>query len=242
MSQFEARQPGGAGSVAAMQGAQRGGRSDGPRMRFAPSPTGYLHVGSARTALFNWLEVRRLGGAFILRIEDTDRERNREEWVELICSGLSWLGLDWDEGPYRQSERGALYEQAASRLSSMGRAYFCDCTRDQIDERARERGAGPPGYDGFCRDRGLGPGPGRALRFRVPDEGTTVVHDLIRGDVEVQHATIEDFVIMRSDGVPLFVLANVVDDADMRITHVVRGEEHLPTTPKYLLVWRALEA
>jgi glutamyl-tRNA synthetase len=123
-----------------------------------------------------------------------------------------------------------------------GHAYFCDCTRDQIDERARERGAGPPGYDGFCRDRGLGRGPGRALRFRVPDEGTTVVHDLIRGDVVVQHATIEDFVIMRSDGVPLFVLANVVDDADMRITHVVRGEEHLPTTPKYLLVWRALEA
>lgn len=211
-------------------------------MRFAPSPTGYLHVGSARTALFNWLEVRRQGGTFILRIEDTDRERNREEWVELICSGLSWLGLDWDEGPYRQSERFGLYQEAASRLTTAGRAYFCDCTRDQIDERARRRGTGPPGYDGFCRDRGLGPGPGRALRFRVPDEGATVVHDLIRGDVEYQHATIEDFVVMRSDGVPLFVLANVVDDADMRVTHVVRGEEHLPTTPKYLLVWRALEA
>jgi glutamyl-tRNA synthetase len=211
-------------------------------MRFAPSPTGYLHVGSARTALFNWLEVRRLGGAFILRIEDTDRERNQEEWVELIGSGLSWLGLDWDEGPYRQSERGSLYREAAARLAAAGQAYWCDCTRDQIDARARQRGGGPPGYDGFCRDRGLGPGPGRALRFRVPDEGTTVVHDLVRGEVAVQHDTIEDFVIVRSDGVPLFVLANVVDDADMRITHVVRGEEHLPTTPKYLLVWRALGA
>jgi glutamyl-tRNA synthetase len=213
----------------------------GPRLRFAPSPTGYLHVGSARTALFNWLEARRLGGSFILRIEDTDEQRNREEWVEPICSGLSWLGLDWDEGPYRQSQRGQLYRDAASSLASAGRAYFCDCTRDQIDARARERG-GPPGYDGFCRDRGLGPGPGRALRFRVPDEGTTVVHDLIRGEVAVSNATIEDFVVVRSDGVPLFVLANAVDDADMGVTHVVRGEEHLPTTPKYLLVWRALGA
>jgi glutamyl-tRNA synthetase len=211
-------------------------------MRFAPSPTGYLHVGSARTALFNWLEVRRLGGTFILRIEDTDRERNREEWVELIGSGLAWLGLDWDEGPYRQSERGDLYSEAASRLRADGCAYFCECTPEQVKARHQERGGGPPGYDGFCRERGLEPGPGRALRFRVPDEGTTVVHDLIRGDVVVQHDTIEDFVIVRSDGVPLFVLANVVDDADMRITHVVRGEEHLPTTPKYLLVWRALGA
>lgn len=211
-------------------------------MRFAPSPTGFLHVGSARTALFNWLEVRRLGGTFILRIEDTDRERNREEWVEAICSELSWLGLDWDEGPYRQSERGHLYRAAASQLQGAGQAYWCDCTRDQIETRARERGVGVPGYDGFCRERGLGPGAGRALRFRVPDEGTTVVHDLVRGEVAMQNATIEDFVIVRSDGVPLFVLANVVDDADMGVTHVVRGEEHLPTTPKYLLVWRALGA
>ncbi|MDP9388336.1 MAG: glutamate--tRNA ligase [Actinomycetota bacterium] len=208
------------------------------RLRFSPSPTGYFHVGGARTALFNWLMARREGGTFILRIEDTDTERNKPEWVEGIQSAMRWLGLDWDEGPYFQSQRAHLYAEAAGRLHAGGRAYYCDCTKEVVQERTRERPT--PGYDGFCRDRGLGPGPGRALRFRVPDEGATTVVDVIRGSPTFEHATIEDFVIVRSNGTSLFVLANVVDDADMGVTHVVRAEEHLPTTPKYVLLHSAL--
>ena len=208
------------------------------RLRFSPSPTGYFHVGGARTALYNWLEARRLGGIFILRIEDTDRERNRPEWVEGIQSAMRWLGLDWDEGPFFQSERAGLYEAAAAKLVANGQAYYCDCTREVIDERTKGRPT--PGYDGFCRDRGVDPGPGRALRFRVPDEGATTVVDVIRGTPTFEHATIEDFVIVRSNGSALFVLANVVDDVDMGVTHVIRAEEHLPTTPKYVLLHQAL--
>ena len=208
------------------------------RVRFAPSPTGYFHVGGTRTALYNWVFARQQGGTFILRIEDTDEERNREEWVEGIYDAMRWVGLTWDE-LYRQSERSALYTAAAAQLEASGHAYWCDCTRELIDARARERG-GPPGYDGFCRERGLRAGDGRALRFRTPDESTTVVHDVIRGDVEFPNSTIDDPVIVRSTGVPIFVLANVVDDADMAITHVIRSEEHLPTTPKYILLWQAL--
>jgi glutamyl-tRNA synthetase len=208
------------------------------RVRFAPSPTGFFHVGGARTALWNWLFARRVGGTFILRIEDTDRERNREDWVDGILSALTWLGIDWDEGPYRQSERGELYRAAAERLHSEGHAYYCDCTRDDVEARALP--GAPPGYDGFCRDRGLEPGPGRALRFRVPEAGTTVVRDLIRGDVSFANDSIADFVIARPNGDALFVLAVVVDDMDMGVTHVMRGEEHLPTTPKALLMWEAL--
>ena len=211
---------------------------DPPRVRFSPSPTGYFHVGGARTALYNWLEARRLGGTFVLRIEDTDTERNRPEWVEGIQSAMRWLGLDWDEGPYFQSQRAARYEEAASTLLGAGLAYYCDCTRQVVEERTK--GNPIPGYDGFCRERGLEPGPGRALRFRVPDEGATTVVDVIRGTPSFEHATIEDFVIVRSNGSALFVLANVVDDADMGVTHVVRAEEHLPTTPKYVLLHRAL--
>ena len=208
------------------------------RVRFGPSPTGLFHVGGARTALFNWLFARHHGGSLVLRIEDTDVERNREEWVEGILSSLDWLGLDWDEGPYRQSERGHLYAEAADKLHVDGRAYYCDCTRAAVEERTR--GHPTPGYDGFCRDRGLGPGEGRALRFRVPDEGSTTVVDVIRGSPTFEHATIEDFVILRSNGTPIFLLAVVVDDIAMGITHVVRGEEHLPNTPKTLLLWDAL--
>jgi len=201
-------------------------------------PTGFFHVGGARTALYNWLEARRLGGVFVLRIEDTDRERNRPEWVEGIQSAMRWLGLDWDEGPYFQSQRAHLYEAAADSLAATGLAYYCDCTRDVVDARTKARAI--PGYDGFCRDRALAAGPGRALRFRVPDEGATTVVDLIRGTPTFEHATIEDFVVVRSDGSALFVLANVVDDIDMAITLVLRAEEHLPTTPKYVLLHRAL--
>ena len=208
------------------------------RLRFSPSPTGYFHVGGARTALYNWLEARRLGGTFVLRIEDTDTERNRPEWVDGIQSAMRWLGLDWDDGPYFQSRRSHLYAAAATSLLEAGRAYWCDCTRDIVEQRTR--GNAIPGYDGFCRDRGLPPGPGRALRFRVPDEGSTTVVDVIRGAPTFEHATIDDFVIVRSNGTALFVLANAVDDADMGITHVVRGDEHLPTTPKYVLLHRAL--
>lgn len=209
-----------------------------PRTRFAPSPTGFLHVGGVRTALYNWLVARQSGGEFILRIEDTDSARNREEWVEGIFESMRWIGLDWDE-LYRQSERRELYLEAAAKLEAGGLAYWCDCPREAINARAAAR-KGPPGYDGFCRERSIGPGEGRALRFKTPDEGTTVVPDVIRGAPSFENATIDDPIIVRSSGDPMFVLANVVDDLDMAITHVIRGEEHLPTTPKYLLLWDAL--
>ena len=209
-----------------------------PRVRFAPSPTGYFHVGGARTALFNWLFAKRLSGSFILRIEDTDRERSDESWTGGILDALSWLGITWDEGPFFQSERRDLYDQAMTTLFASGHAYACDCTRDAIESRTKANAR--PGYDGFCATRGLSPGPGRALRFKVPDDGETVVHDIVRGDVVFQHETIEDFVIAKSNGDPLFVLANVVDDQEMAITHIIRAEEHLPTTPKAILIWQAL--
>ena len=210
-----------------------------PRLRIAPSPTGYFHVGGARTALFNWLHARQHGGTFVLRIEDTDAERNDDESVAGIQRALGWLGLDWDEGPYFQSQRGDIYAAAAEKLQAAGRAYWCECSRDDVEARKPE--GAPPGYDGFCRDRDLGPGPGRALRFRTPDEGATTVVDLIRGEPTFEHSTIDDFVILRSNGAPIFILANVVDDIDMRINVVVRGEEHLPNTPKAILLWEALD-
>jgi glutamyl-tRNA synthetase len=204
----------------------------------APSPTGWFHLGSARTTLYNWLFARQSGGTFVLRVEDTDAERNRPEWYAAIEDAIRWLGLDWDEY-HRQSERGALYADAAGRLASGGHAYWCACTRDEIDARAKARG-GPPGYDGHCRDLGLGPGEGRVLRFRTPRDGSTVVHDVVRGDPVFENRTIEDFVLVRSSGAAMFILANVVDDGDMAITHVIRGEDHLPNTPKHLLLWDAL--
>ena len=206
------------------------------RVRFAPSPTGYFHVGGARSALYNWLFARQVGGTFVLRIEDTDVERNQEEWVGGIYSAMRWLGLDWDE-LYRQSDRMDVYRDTAEKLAADGQAYYCECTREDVVARTGDQNKG---YDRFCRDRGLTPGPGRVLRFRVPDEGSTVVHDVVRGDPVFEHSTIEDFVLLRANGTPLFLLANVVDDVDMRISHVIRGEDHLPNTPKYLLLWRAL--
>ena len=213
--------------------------SSAPRVRIAPSPTGYFHLGTGRTALFNWLFARHEGGTFVLRIEDTDTERNRPEHTEGIMRALQWLGLDWDEGPYFQSQRSDLYSSAIDKLVTGGKVYACDCTGEQIQQRARERG-GPPGYDGHCRDRGLEPGPGRMLRFRVPS-GESGFADLIRGDVPKLNKDVEDFGVRKSNGDPLFILANVVDDADMAISHVIRGEDHVSNTHKYLLLWEALD-
>ena len=214
---------------------------DHPRVRFAPSPTGYFHVGSARTALFNWLVARQSGGTFVLRIEDTDADRNREEWVDGILSALHWLSMDPDEGPIRQSSRTGRHGQAIDALWGAGNLYACDCTRDLIDARNKAAGILTPGYDGFCRNRDVSR-EGHALRFRTPDDGITTVVDVIRGDVELPCASMDDFVAVKSTGAPLFVLANVVDDIDMRISHVIRGEDLLPTTPKGILLWEALAA
>ncbi|WP_084504063.1 glutamate--tRNA ligase [Actinoplanes sp. N902-109] len=209
------------------------------RVRFAPSPTGMFHVGGARSALQNWIVARQTGGAFVLRIEDTDAARNRPEWTEGIISALDWIGIERGtyEGPYYQSTYASEHTAAATRLYGEGRAYYCDCTRDDVIART---GNTHTGYDGFCRDRGLGPGEGRALRFRTPDEGETVVVDLVRGEPTFDNKLIEDFVIARSNGSAVFLLANVVDDMTMGITHVIRAEEHLPNTPKQQLLWEAL--
>jgi glutamyl-tRNA synthetase len=212
-----------------------------PRFRIAPSPTGFFHVGGARTALYNWALAKQLGGTFVLRIEDTDAERNRPEWTQGIIDALAWIGIGADdptfEGPYLQSAAADQHVAAAHRLVASGAAYWCDMTSDEI--RARAEAEAVKGYAGWSRDRGLGPGPGHVLRFRVP-EGTTIVSDLIRGEVSFDNALIEDFVLLRSNGSPMFLLANVVDDVEMRITHVIRAEEHLPNTPKQQMLWEAL--
>ena len=209
-----------------------------PRLRFAPSPTGYLHVGGARAALFNWLVARRTGGAFLLRIEDTDRDRNRPELTENILDAMRWLGLDWDGDVVYQADHLDEHAAGARSLLDAGRAYWCDCTPEAIQSRASA--AGSSGYDGHCRDRGVQPGPTAALRFRSPDDGVTAFTDVIRGEVRFDNATIEDFVLLRSSGLPVFLLSNAMDDAAMGITHVVRGEDHVNGTPKYLLLRDAL--
>ena len=212
-----------------------------PRYRFAPSPTGFFHVGGARTALYNWILALQSNGVFVLRIEDTDESRNEPQWTQGIIDALAWIGIDGNdphfEGPYFQSANASAHVAAALKLYESGRAYYCDLTSEQIQERAKA--SGKPGYDGFSRDRKLEPAPGRVLRFRVP-EGVTVVHDEVRGRVEFDNATLEDFVLLRGNGSPIFNLANVVDDLTMNITHVVRAEEHLPNTPKQQMLWQAL--
>ncbi len=198
-----------------------------------------FHVGGARSALQNWLYAKQHDGTLVLRIEDTDAARNRPEWIEGILSALDWIGIRRGtyEGPYLQSDYAGEHQAAAARLYEAGRAYYCDCTREQVQARTGSQYAG---YDGYCRDRGLGPGPGRALRFRTPDEGVTTVVDLIRGEPTFENRLIEDFVIARADGTAVFLLANVVDDVTMDITHVIRAEEHLSNTPKQQLLWQAL--
>ncbi|KUP95557.1 glutamyl-tRNA synthetase [Thermobifida cellulosilytica TB100] len=198
-----------------------------------------FHVGNARSLLLNWVVARQSGGTMVLRIEDTDTARSRPEWTEGILQAMAWLGVDDSqyEGPYFQTDYAAKHAKAAQRLFAEGLAYYCDCTREQVQQRRDNPNLG---YDGHCRERGLEAAAGRALRFRVPEGGTTVVEDRIRGRVEFPHSALEDFVIARGDGSALFVLANVVDDAEMGIAHVIRGEEHLSNTPKQQLLWQAL--
>jgi len=214
------------------------------RVRFAPSPTGHLHVGGARTALFNWLFARHQRGTFILRIEDTDRSRSTDENIVSIVDALTWLGLDWDEGPpaagYRQTERFEIYKEHAQRMLAAGRAYYCDCPPELLD---REREAAQKRnetfrYSGRCRDRGLTAG---ALRLRIPTEGATVVNDLIHGSVTFEHSQLDDWILVRTDGTPTYNFCVVVDDVTMRITHVIRGDDHLSNTPKQILCYEALD-
>ena len=231
--------------------------SERVRTRFAPSPTGFLHVGTARTALYSYLFARRHGGQFVLRIEDTDAGRNVADSAAGIVDGLRWLGLDWDEGylkggthgPYVQTERLDRYHAAVNALVAHGDAYLCYCTTEELEERrkAAEAHSLPPGYDGHCRH--LRPDQVRAyeaegrkpaVRFRLPDEGETVVEDLIRGRVAFDNATLTDFVILRANGIPTYHLSAVFDDVDMGITHVIRGEDLFPSTARHVHLFRAL--
>jgi glutamyl-tRNA synthetase len=212
--------------------------------RFAPSPTGDLHIGGARTALFNWLYARRHGGKFILRIEDTDRERSTPKFVRAILDAMNWLGLSWDEGPYYQTDRMELYRKEAERLVVEGKAYRCVCTPEELERRREEMKARKekPRYDGRCRSLPPGASEGKTsvVRFKTPTKGQTVVRDLLRGDVTFENGELDDLVILRSDGTPTYNFVVVVDDAAMGITDVLRGDDHLNNTPKQLLVFEAL--
>ncbi len=208
------------------------------RVRFSPAPTGYLHVGGARSALFNWMYAARTGGTMILRVEDTDTDRSQDELVDAVRDGLSWLGIDWHE-EFRQSDRFDLYRAAAQDFVDRGLAYYCDCTQDDVKARIEAKGESG-GYDSFCRDRDVVASADTVIRFRTPTDGITGYDDLIRGRVEFDNATIEDFVIVRRTGVPLFHVANAYDDLDMGITHVVRGEDLVNTVPRVLLLREAM--
>jgi glutamyl-tRNA synthetase len=214
------------------------------RTRFAPSPTGFLHIGGARTALFNWAYARRHGGRFVLRVEDTDRERSTLAAEEALIEGLRWLGLDWDEGPFRQSERRERYATAVEKLLAAGRAYRCTCTREELEERkqATIAAGGKWTYDGRCRDAEHGPdSPPHTVRLRLPAEGHLGWDDLVFGPSGQDASEIGDAIIQRSDGVPLFHLAVVVDDHEMGITHVIRGADHHNNTPLQIALYRALD-
>jgi len=212
------------------------------RSRFAPSPTGYLHIGGARTALFAYLFARSLGGKFILRVEDTDRERSTAEATQAIFEGLRWLRIDWDEGPVFQSHRTDLYRSRVSELVERGRAYRCYCAAEEL-ERKREvalREGRRPGYDRTCRDRHDQPDRPFAVRFRAPEHGETAFDDIIKGRVSFQNDELDDLIITRSDGTPTYNFCVVVDDHDMRITHVIRGEDHVNNTPKQIQLYQAM--
>lgn len=218
------------------------------RVRFAPSPTGYLHVGGARTAIFNWLFARHEGGSFFLRIEDTDRERSNEDMTRAIYDGLHWLGITWDDTPVMQSQRGHRHREEALRLAAEGKAYPCYCQPDELERKREEsiRRTGGYRYDGACRslsnaerDANEQRGVPKALRFRIPD-GVTQFFDIVHGETAVQNDEIDDFIILRNDGTPTYMLAVVVDDHDLEVTHILRGDDHLSNTPKQILLDEAL--
>ena len=221
--------------------------ADPIRVRFAPSPTGYLHVGGARTALFNWLIARKLGGVFVLRIEDTDRERSTDESTRTILDGMTWLGLQWDEGPFHQADGFGRHKADAERLLAEGSAYRCFCTPEELAAK-REQMKHEYRYDQKCRavpreesDARAAAGEPHTLRFRVP-EGVTEWDDIVHENVRFENASLEDFIILRTDGTPIYNMAVVSDDIDMRITHVIRGDDHIPNTPKQILLYQALGA
>lgn len=213
------------------------------RVRFAPSPTGFLHIGGVRTALFNWLFARQQQGVFILRIEDTDQSRSTDESIQAIIEGMKWVGLDWDEGPYRQTERMELYRSHAMALLEKGQAYWCVCKAEELEARRKEAEAKglSPRYDGRCRNLGMTNPPGdAALRFKAPQEGQIVVDDLIKGKIAFDNSAADDLIILRSNGYPTYNFSVVVDDALMQITHVIRGDDHLTNTPRQIPIFQAL--
>ena len=210
--------------------------------RFPPSPTGTLHIGGARTALFNWLFTRHHNGRFILRIEDTDKTRSTKEDTEVIIESMKWLGLDWDEGPYFQSQRTHIYNEMIERLLSSGKAYYCHCNPEELEKKrieARERGLKPK-YDGTCRERGLGKAPGAVVRLKSPQSGTTTFKDLVKGVISIDNEELDDLILQRSDGSFTYNYAVVVDDSKMGITYVIRGDDHVNNTPRQILIYKAL--
>jgi glutamyl-tRNA synthetase len=212
------------------------------RTRFAPSPTGYLHVGGARTALFSWLYARRHGGRFILRIEDTDIQRSTAESVNAILEGMTWLGMEYDEGPLYQTDRMARYEEVTQELMNKGLAYRCNCAKERLDalrEQQMQRKE-KPRYDGHCRGKHVSPDEPHVIRFNNPPEGSVVIDDLVRGQVVFKNEELDDLIIRRSDGTPTYNLTVVVDDLDMAISHVIRGDDHLNNTPRQMNIMRAL--
>ncbi|MFH1027155.1 MAG: glutamate--tRNA ligase [Pseudomonadota bacterium] len=212
------------------------------RVRFAPSPTGYLHVGGARTALFNWLLARKQGGTFILRIEDTDVERSTKESVDAILQGMQWLGLEWDEGPFYQSDNFGLYKEHVRKLLDEGKAYKCYCSADEL-ERKRElamKEGRKPKYDGTCRERADQPDAPHVVRFRAPQGGEVAFDDLIKGRIAFPAEELDDLVIQRTDGTPTYNFCVVIDDASMRITMVIRGDDHVNNTPRQIQLYQAL--
>jgi glutamyl-tRNA synthetase len=216
------------------------------RTRFAPSPTGFLHIGGARTALFSWAYARRHAGKFILRVEDTDVERSTTDSVRAILDGMAWLGLDWDEGPFYQMQRLQRYQEVAERLLREGLAYRCYCTREELEQmRAAQRARGEkPRYDGRWRDSKAAPPPGVApvIRFRNPLTGEVTFNDLVKGAITISNGELDDLVLLREDGVPTYNFGVVVDDLDMRITHVIRGDDHVNNTPRQINIFKALGA
>ncbi|QWR78679.1 glutamate--tRNA ligase [Candidatus Magnetomonas plexicatena] len=212
------------------------------RVRFAPSPTGYLHIGGARTALFNYLFARKHKGTFILRIEDTDRSRSTDEFIDAIIDGMKWLNLSHDEGPFRQTDRTDIYNKYAIDMLENGAAYYCYCEPDELEMRRKEalKHGKPPKYDGRCRDIKTPPiGIKPTIRFKMPEHGQTIVDDLIKGKVDFDNSVLDDFIIMRSDGSPTYNFVVVCDDIDMGITHIIRGDDHLNNTPKQMQIYKA---